>query len=81
MRMVCLSRNNDIAIGLRLAGVESITIDDPKEIKDKIMELSKDSNVGILNVTEDIYNLAKEELDKITNEQELPLVVKIPNSK
>jgi len=39
MRMVCISRSNDIAIGLRLAGVQSFFIKDEKEIKDKIREL------------------------------------------
>ncbi len=81
MRMVCVSKSNDIAVGLRLAGIQTFVINDKQEIKEKIMELSKDSNVGILNVTEEIYELAKEELEKISNEQELPLIVKIPNSK
>lgn len=81
MRMVCISRSNDIAIGLRLAGVQSFFIRDENKIKEKIMELSKDANVGILNVTEEVYEIAKQELDKISKGQDLPLVVKIPNSK
>ncbi len=81
MRMVCISRSNDIAIGLRLAGVQSFFIKDEKEIKDKIRELSKDANVGIINVTEDVYEIAKTELNSISKTQDLPLIVKIPNSK
>lgn len=81
MRMVCISRSNDIAIGLRLAGVQSFLIKDEKEIKDKIRELSKDANVGIINVTEDVYEIAKAELNSISKTQDLPLIVKIPNSK
>lgn len=81
MRMVCISRSNDIAIGLRLAGVESFFIRDEQKIKEKIKELSKDADVGIINVTEEVYEMAKEELEKISKEQKLPLVVKIPNSK
>ncbi len=81
MRMVCISRSNDIAIGLRLAGVQSFFIKDENKIKEKIAELSKDADVGILNVTEEVYEIAKIELEKISKEQELPLVVKIPNSK
>ena len=79
MRMVCISRSNDIA--LRLAGVQSFFIKDEKEIKDKIRELSKDANVGIINVTEDVYEIAKTELNSISKTQDLPLIVKIPNSK
>jgi V/A-type H+-transporting ATPase subunit F len=81
MRMVCISNSNDISVGLKLAGVQSFFIRDSEEIKKKIKEIAEDSNVGILNVTEGVYEIAKEELDKISNEQELPLVVKIPNSK
>lgn len=81
MRMVCISRSNDIAIGLRLAGVQSFFIRDENKIKEKIAELSKDADVGILNVTEEVYEIAKSELDAISRTQDLPLVVKIPNSK
>ena len=79
--MVCISRSNDIAIGMRLAGIQSFFIRGENEIKEKIRELSKDKDVGIINVTEEVYEIAKNELEKISNEQELPLVVKIPNTK
>ena len=81
MRMVCVSRSNDIAIGLRLAGIQSFFIRDENKIKEKIVELSKDADVGILNVTGEVYEIAKQELEQISKEQDLPLVVKIPNSK
>jgi vacuolar-type H+-ATPase subunit F/Vma7 len=79
--MVCISRSNDIAIGMRLAGIQSFFIRNENEIKEKIKELSKDKDVGIINVTEEVYEIAKNELEKISNEQELPLVAKIPNTK
>lgn len=81
MRMVCISRSNDIAIGLRLAGVQSFFIKDEERIKEKVKELSKDADVGIINVTEEVYEIAKLELEKISKEQKLPLVVRIPDSK
>ncbi len=81
MRMVCISNNMDIVVGLKLSGVQSFFIKDNEEIKRKIKEVAKDKDVGILNVTEKVYEIAKEELDRISNEQELPLVVKIPNTK
>ena len=81
MRMVCISKEQDIAVGLRLAGVQSFFIKENEEIKNKIKELAKDDDVGIINVTEEVYDIAKEELKKISETQELPLIVKIPNSK
>jgi V/A-type H+-transporting ATPase subunit F len=80
MRMVCISKNNDIVVGLRLAGIQTFLIRDNDEIKKKIKDLSQDSDVGIINITEDIYEIAKEELDYIRDNQDLPLVVKIPNA-
>lgn len=81
MRMVCISNSNDITVGLRLSGVQSFFIKDEQKIKAKIKEIAQDSEVGILNVTESIYEIAKEELEQIQNTQNLPLIVKIPNTK
>ena len=80
MRMVCISKSYDIAVGLRLAGIESFFIKDNEEIIKKILELSKDNNVGIINVTEEVYDVAKNEIRKISENQDLPLIVTIPNS-
>ena len=81
MRMVCISNSNDITVGLRLSGVQSFFIKDEEEIKNKIKEVSEDEDVGILNVTESVYEIAKDELDEIKNTKNLPLIVKIPNTK
>ncbi len=80
MRMVSISKNNDIAVGLRLAGIQSFFIKDDQEIKKKIRELSEDKNVGIINITEEVYEIARDEIKQIEENQELPLIVKIPNS-
>ena len=81
MRMVCISKNSDIAVGLRLAGVESFYIKESKDILLKIEEVLRDENVGILNVTEEVYEIAKGILDRTRETRNLPLIVKIPNSK
>ena len=81
MRMVCISKNKDILLGLRIAGVEVFHIKDDKKIIEKIQELASDANVGILNVTEDVYDVAEDEIKQIQNNQEMPLIVKIPNTK
>lgn len=81
MRMVCISSNIDIVVGLRMSGVQSFFIKDKEEIKSKIKEISRDSDVGILNVTESVYEIAKNELEEIASSQNLPLIVKIPNTK
>lgn len=81
MRMVCISRNNDIGAGLRFAGIQSFIIDETENIIKKINELIEDKDVGIINVTEDVYNLCHEEIDKIIQKKDFPLIIKIPNTK
>ena len=81
MRMVCISKEHDITVGLRLSGVQSFSMIDDIDIINKIKELSKDENVGIINVTEEVYEIAKNEIEEILENQDLPLIVKIPNSK
>lgn len=80
MKMVCISRSTDISTGLRLAGIETYTINKKDEILPKIEELSSDEKVGILGVTEDINNLLFEEIKAIKQKKELPLIVTIPNT-
>ena len=81
MRMVCISNSNDITVGLRLSGVQSFFIKDEEEIKNKIKKVSEDEDVRILNVTESVYEIAKDEIEEIQNTKNLPLIVKIPNTK
>lgn len=81
MKMVCISKSNDIAVGLRLAGVESYIIRDNNEILKKIDEILLLDDIAIINVTEDVYEIAKEKLDEITKKMELPLILIIPNTK
>jgi len=78
MKMVCISDSRDIAVGLRLAGVQSFIIRDKNLIIEKIKELSKDEEVGIINVTKNVYEIAKAELKEISDTQDLPLIVQIP---
>ena len=79
MKMVCISDSRDIAVGLRLAGVQSFVIRDKDQILEKVKELSKDKEVGIINVTKKVYEIAKTDLEEISAMQDLPLIVQIPD--
>ena len=83
MKMFCVSRSTDIAAGLRLSGIETIVVNGLKseDIKEKIYELYDSEDIGILGITEDIYDEFKIEMEELAFRQDLPLIVKIPNSK
>lgn len=78
MRMVYISKERDSVVGLRLAGVQSFMLKEDQEIIDKIKELSDDKDVGILNITEEVYEIAKEEIDDIRLNKAFPLIVIMP---
>lgn len=63
--------------GLRLTGIKSIILDNKEDIELEVEKVIKDKEIGILIVTEKIYDLANEKLDYIKENRNLPLIVKI----
>ncbi len=66
--------------GLRTAGIEYSIITEKEEILDKINEILEDKSIGILGITETIYKMIEQEILKIQEKNNLPLIIKIPNS-
>ena len=79
MMMVYIAKERDSLVGLRLDGVQSFMLREDKEIIEKVKELSNDQDVGIINVTKEVYKIAKEELDNIKENKSFPLVVVMPD--
>lgn len=77
MKMFCISDDIDIATGLKLSGIKSVILESQEDINNEIDKILKDSTIGVLIVTEKIYNIAKQEIDYIKNNKKLPLIVKI----
>ena len=65
--------------GLRLTGVEYVVLEEKDEILQKIEELVQEPNIGVLAVTDKVYELAKEVLEEIELKRKLPLILKIPD--
>ena len=65
--------------GLRLTGVEYVVLEEKEEILQKIEELVQEPNIGVLAVTDKVYELAKEVLEEIELKRKLPLILKIPD--
>ena len=74
MKIYCITENNDLEIGLKLAGCEGITLQDNDTVEEKIDEVVKTNEIGILVVSKEIYNKAKEKIDGIITNKKLPLV-------
>jgi V/A-type H+-transporting ATPase subunit F len=63
--------------GLKLTGVKSVILEDKNDIELEIEKVVKNKEIGILIVTENVYNIAQEKLEYIKNNKNLPLIVKI----
>lgn len=74
MKIYCITDNTDLEVGLKLAGCDGITIQEYDEVVKKIDEIMKNKEIGILVVSRKIYEMAKEKIDYIRLNKNLPLI-------
>ena len=77
MRMYCISDNIETAVGLKTTGIQTSVAQTKEESDMQIEQVLKEKNIGILIVTDKIYDLSKVKLDEIKQKLKTPLVVKI----
>lgn len=65
MKIYCITENNDLEVGLKLAGCDGITLQEEDNIEEKIDEVVKNKEIGILVISKNIYNQAREKVDEI----------------
>ena len=74
MRIFAISDNADFEVGMKLAGADSISLNNEEEINKKIDEILQVKDIGILVVSEKIYDMAKYRIDDIRLNKRLPLI-------
>ena len=74
MKIFCITDDQELEVGLKLAGCEVITLKENSEIERKIDEVIKNANIGILVLNKNIYTRLKERIDKIRITTKLPLI-------
>lgn len=74
MKIYCITDNQELEVGLKLAGCEAITLEEKIEIEKKINEITKNENIGILVISKGIYSELKEKIDQIRINHKLPLI-------
>lgn len=77
MKIYCISDNLEVSLGLKLSGAETCVLTEKDKVNEKIDDIQNNPDIGILIVTENIYQLGKEKLDEIRDSKRTPLVVKI----
>lgn len=78
MKIVSLT-NAEVAMGLRLGGLKECYIaEDPEQAKDKLLELTADTDTGILIVDNDIARRNHKIIDDIrAGKRTFPIIVEI----
>ncbi len=64
--------------GFALTGVRGRVVETAEALNQALDEALSDASVGIVLVTEDAAELARERMDVLTVRSEIPLVVEIP---
>lgn len=67
----------DTAVGLKLTGIEAVVLQEKEQVEMQIKKVLQDEQIGILIVTNPIYELAKRQFDEIKETLKIPLLVKI----
>ena len=79
MKSFLISDNIDTVIGLRLANIEGVLAKSKEEIEMYFEQATKDEKIGIIILTEKIFEEIKLEVLQFKKTGELKLVVTIPD--
>ncbi|MGM0379011.1 MAG: V-type ATP synthase subunit F [Bacillota bacterium] len=78
MKSIVLTDSKETIIGLRLAGIKGELIDDSDKLLDLIDNLIQDENIGIILITQNLFNKYNEKImDKKLSSSET-LIMEIP---
>jgi len=80
MRMYVIG-NLACVLGLSLVGVDGQVVRDAAEIGDALDACTADDTIGLILVTADVAQLARERIDTLKAESIAPLVVEIPSER
>jgi vacuolar-type H+-ATPase subunit F/Vma7 len=76
MRMYVLG-NEAAVLGFSLAGVEGAVVESGAELLDRLEELRRQGDVGLILVTSDLARLARRQLDAFSAARTQPIVLEV----
>lgn len=79
MRFFLLSDNVDTLVGFRLVGVEGVILHEREAFLDKLTEVLKNDEIGIILITTKLIELAPKVVSELKLRQAKPLIVEIPD--
>ena len=79
MKSFLISDNRDTIIGMRLANIEGVLAQTREEIMARFNEAVEDKDIGIIIITEKIFEEMKEEVLELKRTGSSQLIVTIPD--
>ncbi len=78
MKMYFIADNLDTLTGMRLAGIQGTLVQTKDEALTRLGSIRRDSNIGILLVTEEIAREIREEIEALKEDSPFPIILEIP---
>lgn len=79
MRSFLISDNKDTLVAMRLAGIDGVILHERQEVLDQLDACIRDTELGIVILTERIFELIEEEATEMKKKLRTPLIVEIPD--
>lgn len=79
MKSFLISDNRDTIVGMRLANIEGVLAQSREEITARFHEAVEDKDIGIIIITEKIFEEIKEEVLELKRIGNTQLIVTIPD--
>jgi V/A-type H+-transporting ATPase subunit F len=79
MRTFLISDNRDTLVGMRLAGIKGVLVNDKKEAEKLLDSLLENKEAGIIIITEKLGEKLRNKISYIKQRMALPLIVEIPD--
>lgn len=79
MKSLLISDDEDIIVGLRLSGISGVLAETAEEINESFDNAVNNKDIGIVILTENIFDIIKEKVLDIKKSKSTPLMVTIPD--
>ena len=79
MRFYLISDNMDTLTGMRLAEIEGEVVHDPESVEKALNTAMAAEDIGIVLITELLVKLCPEQVSKMKQSCDRPLIVEIPD--
>ena len=80
MKSFLICNDQETLVGMRLAGVQGVILNQREEVLDMIDQKIKDDETGIIVITKAIMQLAEKEIMAIKLKSKYKLIVEIPGA-